>query len=68
MKVASGLRLAFGLRAQGHIPAIERMLAEARCWDEIGRVIGWCPKTAAKYYGREREETTPTTPTGQEKT
>lgn len=41
----------FGLVAQGHIPTIERMLAEGRTWSEIGAVIGWMPETAEKHYG-----------------
>jgi len=66
-KEVTDLRLAFGLRAQGHLPTVERMLAEGLAWDEIGIAIGWCPKTAAEYYGRERKEPIPTMPTGQEK-
>lgn len=41
----------FGLRAQGHIPTIERMLAEGKSWDVIGDVIGWCGETAQRHYG-----------------
>jgi len=66
-KEVATLRMAFGLRAQGHLPTVETMLAEGCAWDEIGIAIGWCPKTAAEYYGRERKEPIPTTPTGQEK-
>jgi hypothetical protein len=38
--------------AQGHIPTIEKMVAEGRSWDEIGNKIGWCPKTAKEHYDR----------------
>jgi hypothetical protein len=36
----------FGLARQGHIPTIERMLAEGKSWSEIGEAIGWCGETA----------------------
>lgn len=42
----------FGLKAQGHIPTIERMLAEGKDWEAIGNVIGWCHKTAKEHYER----------------
>lgn len=42
--------IAFGLKSQGHIPTIERMLAEA--WDKIGNEIGWMPSTAREHYER----------------
>ena len=40
----------FGLAQQGHITTIERMLAEGKTWEDIGREIGWCPKTAEDHY------------------
>jgi hypothetical protein len=43
----------FGLKAQGHIPTIQRMLTEGKTWEEIGREIGWDPGTAEKFYMRE---------------
>lgn len=43
--------IVFGLRAQGHLPTIERMLEEGRTWEEIGQEIGWCSKTAERHYG-----------------
>jgi hypothetical protein len=45
----------FGLRAQGHIPTIERMLAEGASWPEIGDAIGWCPDTAREWFKRDQE-------------
>ena len=42
----------FGLVAQGHIPTIEKMLSEQKTWEEIGKKINWCPKTAQEYYER----------------
>lgn len=42
----------FGLKAQGHIPTIENMLAENKSWEEIGKKIGWCHKTAKEHYER----------------
>ena len=43
----------FGLRAQGHLPIIEKMLAEGASWEEIGKVIHWEPATAKDFYERE---------------
>lgn len=51
----SELPVAFGLRAQGHLPTIEQMLAAGKTWEEIGRAIGWCPRTAEEYFARERD-------------
>lgn len=48
--VLENAEVAFGLKAQGHIPTIEKMLAEGRTWEEIGRTIGWCPETARRHY------------------
>jgi hypothetical protein len=45
-------RVVFGLRAQGHIPTIEQMLAEGASWNEIGKAIGWHGPTAKEYYER----------------
>lgn len=60
-----GMKVLFGLEAQGHIPTIEKILDRwnnnddgievdmtyAKCvWDEIGKEIGWCPFTAALSY------------------
>lgn len=47
----------FGLRAQGHLPTVERMLADGATWVEIGKEIGWCPVTAEQWYQREAKET-----------
>jgi hypothetical protein len=46
--------IVFGLRAQGHLPTIEKMLAEGASWDEIGKAIHWEPATAKDFYERER--------------
>jgi hypothetical protein len=45
----------FGLRAQGHLPTIERMLGEGATWDEIGKAIGWHGPTAERFYQMETE-------------
>jgi hypothetical protein len=42
----------FGLRAQGHIPTIERMLASGSSWEAIGKAIGWDPQAAKEWYYR----------------
>ena len=39
-----------GLKQQGHLPTIERMLKHGATWDEIGEEIGWCPETAKEHY------------------
>jgi hypothetical protein len=46
----SGAKLQVGLRQQGHIPTVERMLAEGKSWDDIGRAIGWHGPTVKKWY------------------
>ena len=48
----SNVRVLFGLKAQGHIPTIERMLAAGDSWNEIGKAIGWDPETAKQHYER----------------
>ena len=49
--------ISFGLKAQGHLPTIEKMLKENKSWEEIGKEIGWCPKTAKKFYEIESKQT-----------
>lgn len=51
--MASNVSVRFGLRAQGHIPTIERMLSEGADWHAIGRAIGWHADTARQWYERE---------------
>ena len=46
-------KVKFGLRAQGHFPIIEKMIAENRSWEEIGKAIGWDGNTAKEYWNRE---------------
>lgn len=48
----SGAKLQIGLRAQGHVPIVEKMLADGSSWDEIGRAIGWHGSTAKDWYER----------------
>ncbi len=50
LKVFDGVQIQFGLEQQGHIPTVERMLAEGKTWNEIGDAIGWHGPTAAKFY------------------
>ena len=42
-----------GLRQQGHIPTVKRMLEEGKAWDEIGKAIGWDGKAARDWYRAE---------------
>ncbi len=51
----AGATLRIGLRQQGHLPTVERMLAEGASWEAIGRAIGWDGKAARKWYELERE-------------
>lgn len=48
--VLANVPIVFGLRAQGHIPTVERMLAEGASWDEIGKEIGWDGAAAQRFY------------------
>ena len=48
----AGLKPVFGLKAQGHIPTITKMLEDGRTWEQIGKVIGWCPVSAKKSWDR----------------
>jgi C4-type Zn-finger protein len=44
------VKILFGLEAQGKITTIEKMLSENKAWEEIGKAISWCPKTAKEHY------------------
>lgn len=48
----SGVQIKFGLRAQGHIPTIQRMLEEGHSWQAIGEAIHWDPDTAREWFER----------------
>lgn len=50
--LAADAPIAFGLEAQGHIPAVESALSEGADWQEIGRRIAWDGETAKTYYER----------------
>lgn len=54
MKLLESLHIpfVFGLEAQGHIPTVERMLAEDATWDEIGKAIGWHGPAVADFFAR----------------
>lgn len=65
-----GIKISFGLEAQGHIPTIQAELKKwndsfkedfpdkkpidmsysKHVWEGIGKIIGWCPFTAALAY------------------
>lgn len=53
---SAGVRIVFGLRAQGHVPTVERMLASGFSWDQIGRSIGWYGPTVKEFYEREKRK------------
>lgn len=63
---ASETPIAFGLEAQGHIPAVEAAIAEGADWQEIGRRIGWDGETAKTYYERHLARTSPSSSSGKE--
>jgi hypothetical protein len=42
-----------GLRQQGHMKTVARMLSAGATWDEIGAAIGWHGPTAQDWFGRE---------------
>ena len=46
----NNIQIAFGLEQQGYIPTVEKMLAEGKNWEDIGKVIGWHGPTAEKWY------------------
>lgn len=39
----------FGLRQQGKLELVEKMLTEGKSWDEIGKAIGWDGPTAKQH-------------------
>jgi len=51
MEILMNTPVLFGLKQQGHIPTIERMLKDGATWKEIGKEIGWDPKTAKEHWG-----------------
>jgi hypothetical protein len=51
----ANVEVRIGLEQQGHIPTIERMLAEGKSWFEIGHTIGWHGPTAKQWYGFHKE-------------
>lgn len=48
--VLSAAPVAFGLKAQGHLPMITAMLVAGSSWSEIGSAIGWCSDTAYTHF------------------
>lgn len=46
----------FGLRQQGHLPYIGRMLAEKKSWRWIAATIGWSPETLKRCWLEEMDE------------
>ncbi len=46
----SGLKLKIGLKQQGHMPTIDRMLSEGKGWNEIAKAIGWSDGEVVKQW------------------
>jgi hypothetical protein len=53
-EILGDTKVLIGLRQQGHIPTVERMIAEGKSWDEIGKAIGWDGKAAMEWYEVEK--------------
>ena len=47
----AGLVAVFGLKKQGHLETIERLLADGSSWEAIGAAIGWDGATAKQHWG-----------------
>ena len=47
------LQVRIGLRAQGHMPAVEKMLRDGKTWDDIGAAIGWHGPSVREWWSRE---------------
>jgi hypothetical protein len=45
-----GMKIAWGLEAQGHISTIKNMLAAGNGWSDISVAIGWDEATARRHY------------------
>ena len=52
-----GVDVQIGLRQQGHIETVDRMLAEGATWNEIGVAIHWHGPTAKQWYEIESKRT-----------
>lgn len=50
---SGNVKVLIGLRQQGHIETVERMLTEGKTWDEIGATIHWHGPTAKRWYEME---------------
>ena len=51
--MAGKIPVCIGLRAQGHLPTVEKMLREGATWEEIGKQIKWDADTVKEWYGYE---------------
>ena len=54
---AGKIPVRIGLRAQGHLPTVEKMLREGATWKEIGKQIGWDAGTVEEWYDYEHDHT-----------
>lgn len=50
----AGLVAKFGLRQQGHMQTVERMLRDHASWDAIGKAIGWAGSAVAESFATEQ--------------
>jgi hypothetical protein len=52
----AGVTVKFGLREQGHMTTVDRMLAEGKTWDEIAKAVRWSDgETVKRFYETEKE-------------
>lgn len=55
IEMLGDIPVAIGLRQQGHMPTVARMLGEGASWEEIGKAIGWQVAAAEKWWEMERQ-------------
>ena len=49
-EMMGNMPVVFGLKNQGHIPTVEKMLKEGKSWGEIGKALNWDGETARQHY------------------
>jgi hypothetical protein len=51
----SNCKVLIGLVQQGHMDTVEKMLAEGKTWEDIGKAINWHGPAVCKMYYMEKE-------------
>ena len=52
----AGATIAFGLKAQGRLDLVERMVLDGKSWDEIGAAIGWSGDAVERHWNWHLED------------